>query len=68
LEPFVCDLCRKTFTSAQALDQHVTAAHPPRPDAEAQLTSGAEALPTGTQMSGQSGTTPPRGTGGAVTP
>lgn len=65
MEPFVCDLRDKLFTLAQALHQHVTA-RPTARGTDPELAVGAEALPTGTQMSGHSGTKPPRTTGGPV--
>ncbi len=67
MEPFVCDLRDKLFTLAQALHQHVTA-RPTARGTDPELAVGAGALPTGTQMSGHSGTKPPRTTGGPVAP
>ena len=69
MEPFVCDFCRRSFVSSQDRDAHVAASHPNAEGAQEEVvTAAAESLPTGTPASGQSGTTPPRGTGGATTP
>jgi hypothetical protein len=54
----VCPRCARSFASRDALRRHMLAVYP------AQTDRG----PTGTLASGQSGATPPVGTGGAATP
>jgi hypothetical protein len=57
-QQYMCTACLEPHASRQELERHRRDAH----------FAAADAGPTGTLASGQSGTTPPTGTGGVATP
>jgi hypothetical protein len=58
MKVYICTRCRESYGSRQELERYQREAYP----------SAVDQGPTGTPASGQSGTTPPTGTGGVTAP